>query len=52
MDLKEAFAFVAGICVNHNTTLEGHQRIQKALEKIRVSLFPEVPEAPKDEETN
>lgn len=41
MDMKEAFALIAGICVNHNTTLEGHQKIQNALKVVREVLFVE-----------
>ena len=41
MDLKEAFALIAGVCVNHNTTLEGHQKIQSALKELRDVLFKE-----------
>ena len=50
MDLKEAFAVIAGVCVNHNTTLEGHQKIQNALQRIREKLFPE-PKKPQDTES-
>lgn len=41
MELKEAFALVAGVCVNARETLEGHQKIQKALAVVRGKLFPD-----------
>lgn len=39
MNLKEAFALMVGVCVNHNTTLEGHQKIQAAVQLVRERLF-------------
>lgn len=44
MDMKEAFALIAGVCVNSRETLEGHQKIQNALKEIREKLFPVIKE--------
>ncbi len=53
MNMKEAFALIAGICINHHTTLEGHHKIQEALKMIREDLFQTEMELPKkDEKTN
>ena len=48
MDKAEALQIVRNVCANTNTNLEGHQKIQTALNVIQRELFPDPKEKAAD----